>query len=418
MRSLVLRSLVPAALVAFAATTGCAAPSESEDEAAEGAVAFTEADAACHAEAPRGGESKTEAYARCLTLQADRVLDAQIARAEDPRDRALAAYKGKLRLPAETGCFTEDVPGGFTGVWQNDIDSRRDVGELAVQIKATVDFLKHFHRALDGYPNNFFERVEICPNGQVGGDLALVGGRLRIGVRTGFFGRVGIHAEPKLTRMWNDGEHLTGALEGFKGLRWTVLDPIGTPRTVMRAALRRLTARLSGTLGGLEGKPTEQVRTELARLVREETSEVAGPEGQASIRERALAKIATMTGAQLTRLAKAWRLEIGKGEVSEGVEDGAASLHDVMQSRDVRVEVTQRGFINIQNYKQISVDAQAFLPRASFSKYVEAVRTETTVKVEQEGFLNIQLNDVIDVKAQLFYGRAAQTASLDRVLGP
>jgi hypothetical protein len=92
-------------------------------------------------------------------------------------------------------------------------------------------------------------------------------------------------------------------------------------------------------------------------------------------------------------------------------------MRDVLNHRDVKVSVTQRGFVNVQNYKQISVDLDVFLPRsADFSRYVEATRTETNIEVSQYGFVNVQLNDVITVRVQVLYGRSAQTASLDRVL--
>ena len=167
--------------------------------------------------------SRTEARAACLTAQANLLLEARIAKAEDPRDKSLEAYRGKLRVPAETGCFTEDVNGKVPGYHQYDIDSRRDVGELAVQIKAMVEFLTAFHRDLDGYPNHFFKSVDICPQQQIGGELVLSGSTLRIGVSTGLFGRVGIHTGSELRSMWTDGEHLRGALEPLRGLRWGLL---------------------------------------------------------------------------------------------------------------------------------------------------------------------------------------------------
>ncbi len=412
-----LRTLLSLSVLSAAVAAQACAPAEETDEAGDDSAAFTEGDAACHAEPPTNGESATEARARCLTAQADKLLDAQIARKEDPRDAALAAFRGKLRVPAETGCFTEDVSGSMTGVWQNDIDSKRDVGMIAVQLKAAVEFLKYYYRDLDGYPNHFFQSIEVCPNGQIGGDLVLTGSRLRIGVRTAYFGRVGIHTSSQLRDKWNEGEHLVGGLEALKGIRWTVLDPVGTPRTLMRAALRKIITRLKERLGGLEGKPASTVKTELTRIIQEETSDVAGDE-QKTIRQRALDKIASMTSAQLTQLVKAWKLEIQKPDTMEGAEEGSVSMRDVLQRRDVKVDVTQRGFVNVQNYKQISVDTQAFLPRGDFSRYVDTVKTDTEIKVEQYGFVNIQLNDVIDVKVQILYGKAAQTGSLDRVLGP
>ena len=94
-------------------------------------------------------------------------------------------------------------------------------------------------------------------------------------------------------------------------------------------------------------------------------------------------------------------------------------MRDVLNHRDVNVKVTQRGLVNVQNFKQISVDTEVFLPgSASFSRYVEATKSETNIEVEQYGLVNIQLNDVVTVRVQILYGKTTQTASLDRVLGP
>lgn len=415
MRS-VRRLLFSLLAVGVAASTGaCAAPSE-EEAADDDASAFSDADTSCYAQAPRRGESLTEARARCLTAYADWLLDAQVKRAEDPRDEALEGFKGKLRVPAETGCFTEDIPGGYGGVWQNDIDSKRDVGALAVQLKAAIEFLKYVYRDLDEYPNHFFQSVEICPSAQLGGDLVLTGSRLQIGVRTGYFGRVGVHTATELRDRWSEGEHLTRGLEELRGVRWTLLDPVGTPRTLLRAALRRIVARVTDRLDALEGAPEATLRSELTRIIEDETSS-AGDEQRPSVRERALEAIASMSASRLASLLTSWKLEIAKPETIEGAEEGAVSMRDVLQSRDVRVNVTQRGLINVQNYKQISVSTEAFLPRASFSRYVEAVKAQTDVDVEQLGLVNVQLNDVVDVKVQVLHGKAAQTGSLDRVLG-
>src|SRR5262245_24282183 len=95
--------------------------SEMQEAAQADDSAFTEEDARCFAVTPAHGESATEARAHCLTEQASRLIDAQIARGEDPRDAMLAAFKGKLRVPAETGCFTEDVGAGPLGLVETDI---------------------------------------------------------------------------------------------------------------------------------------------------------------------------------------------------------------------------------------------------------------------------------------------------------
>ena len=414
-----LRRLGPLLLPLFLVPVACASPEEEEAEEG-GEAAFTAEDAACFEAPSKSGESRTEARARCLTEQASRMLDAQIARNEDPRDKGLASFRGKLRVPAETGCFTEDVNGSWTGLVQNDIDSERDVGMISVQLKAAVEFLKYYGRDLDGYPNHFFDTVEICPGGQVGGDLRLTGSRLRIGMKTGLGGWFRIFTSTELRDRWSDGSHLEGnaALSKLKGVRWGVVDPVGTSRTTIRKALRGFVAKLKTRLGGLDGKPEADVRAELSRLVREETSESAVDDQDRSIRERALAKVASMSAAQLARLAKDWSLEIDKGAV-EGAEDATVTMTDVLKHKNVTVNVTQSGFVNVQNFKQISVDVAAFVPSGeSFKRYVETVEEGTTIEVKQSGFVNVQLNDVVDVRVQIVYAKTAQTASLDRVLGP
>ncbi len=415
-----MRPSLLASLLLFAVLPACTASEGEEDEASDEA-AFTAEDAACFDAPLRTGESPTDARARCLTDYASRLVDAQVARAEDPRDASLAAFKGKVRVAGETGCFTEDVSGGGFGTWQYDIDSQRDVGMLGVQIRAAIEFLKHYGRDLDGYPNHLFDTVEICPQGQVEHDLSLTGSRLRIGVRTGWFGRYGFFTGPVLRDKWTKGEHLAGnpALEKLGGLRWAVIDPVGTPRTTLRRALRGLVARLSGSLGALRTQRADRQRPELERLIRESTAPGATDEHDRSIRERALARVAELPAEGLADFIDAWRVELERDEVAFGSEEGAVTMRDVLNLRDVKINVNQYGFVNVNNFKQISVDTELFLPNASrFERYVEVERTESTVEVNQYGLVNVQLNDVVTVRVQVLYGRTAQTASLDRLLGP
>jgi len=408
------RFLLPLPILgATALLPACASDGEEETT---GGLAYTATDAACTSASPAAGESKTDARARCLTEYASTLLDRTVAKREDPRDRALDAFKGKLRVPSDPGCFTEDIRAGVTGIWRNDIDEERDVGMIAVQLKGAVEFLKHYYRDLDGYPNHLFQSVEVCPSGQVGGDLALTGSRLRVGVRTGFFGRVGVHTGAQLRDKWSAGEHLVGGLEALKGMRWTILDPVGTPRTLVRAALRRIVARLGERLGAMAAKPASALRGELTRLVEEEVSEITTPDRPKSIRERALEQIAAMSAAQLRALVEAWKLEIERPDTLEGSEEGSVSMRDVLQRRDVKVDVSQYGLVNVRNYKQITVDTELFLPRASFARYVEAVEAKTEVTGDQFGLVNVNLNDVVDVKVRVLFGKVAQTGSLDRVL--
>jgi len=400
--------------------TACSGGAEPEAaEASEGEAAYTAEDAACFDEAPATGESATDARARCLTGYATRLLDVQIGRGEDPRDRALAAYRGKVRVAGETGCFTEDVSGGGLGAWQYDIDSRRDVGMVGVQLRAAVELLKHAHRDLDGYPNHFFDTVEICPQGQVGRDLALVGSRLRIGVRTGYWGRYGFHTAPALRDMWTRGAHLEGnpALAPLAGVRWAMLDPIGTPRTTLRRALRGIVGRIRGALAEAPGRA--DAREEVARLIRDATPAGTTDERGRNVRERALAYIAELPADRLAAFAAAWSAEVERSDTAEGAEEATVSMNDVLNKRDVKVVVNQTGLVNVNNYKQVSVDTELFLPRAaSFSRFVEVAESQTTIEVNQFGLVNVQLNDVHTIRVQVLFGRTLQTASLDRALGP
>lgn len=406
----------------FSSTAACGSSNDDDnDDIGGGESAFTADDAACFRTQPIEGLSLTEARARCLTAQATRLVDAQIARAEDPRDRALADFREKLRVPAETGCFTEDVRGSLTGLRQNDIDSERDVGMITVQVKAAIEFLKFYYRDLDGYPNHFFDSIEICPNGQVGGDLRLVGSRLRIGVGTKLAGRVTIHTSTALRQLWTRGEHLgdNEALAKLKGIRWSLLDPVGTPRTALRKALHAIIAKLKTRLTSLgEGsEDTTQLRTELTRLVRDETSAQATDDQGRNIREQALTAIGAMSGEGLTKLARDWRAEIERSEIAEGAEEGSVVMSDALNNKDVKITVTQTGFVNVQNVHQIEVDVEAFLPSAAnFTRYVETTKTETNVTVNQIGVVNVQTNDVINVRVQVLFGKAPQTASLHRAL--
>ncbi len=90
-------------------------------------------------------------------------------------------------------------------------------------------------------------------------------------------------------------------------------------------------------------------------------------------------------------------------------------VRDSLASKDVSVKVIQTGFVNVQNYKQITVDTGFFLPNAeAFAPYVDVKKGDTNVNVEQTGFVNIQLNDVINVRVNVAFQRTAQAAAFDR----
>lgn len=52
-------------------------------------------------------------------------------------------------------------------------------------------------------------------------------------------GRLGLHTSSDVREKWTKGEHLANnpALSKLGGLRWAMLDPVGTPRTTLRRVL-------------------------------------------------------------------------------------------------------------------------------------------------------------------------------------
>lgn len=416
MRSTALRLLTLAATTAaLAGAPGCAAPAE-EEEAASGDFAYTEADAACHSAAPRSGESETSARARCLTKLVGPMLSRAAETRPAPVKTALPRYADKIAV-RDGSCFSDD---GGNWVTNYRIESKRDVAMLKRQLEYAVEFLADLHEDLDGYPNHVFGSIGICPEGQTGGDLVLEGGRLMIGVRMGFAGRIAVHDARTLRDKWKNGEHLEAdpVFSKFKS-RWGLLDPAGTPRSIMRRALRSAAAKLKERLSAIAAMRGEAARAPLERLVRESVSPTAQDEQQRGVLERALERVATTQADRLTDLARDWAASVDLS-TQEGVEDGAVMLQDVGSRQNLKIEVTQRGFVNVNNFKDIDVDVSVMLPKGrSFARFVALEKSETTVTVNQIGFVNVQLNDHVKVRLSVVYDRAVETASLDRVLaGP
>ena len=79
---------------------------------------------------------------------------------------------------------------------------------LGVQLKAAIEFLKHYGRDLDGYPNHLFDTIEICPQGQV--EHNLVAHRVATPDRCAdrMVGTLRTITGPVLREKWTNGEHL------------------------------------------------------------------------------------------------------------------------------------------------------------------------------------------------------------------
>ncbi len=401
-----------ATLTALVAAPGCAAPAD-EDEAASGDFAWTDADAACYAEAPRSGESETSARARCLT----KLVGPMLTRAAESRPAtvkaALPAYAGKISV-RDGSCFSED---GGNWVTNYQISSKRDVAMLKRQLEYAVELLADLHEDLDGYPNHVFASIGICPEGQAGGDLVLEGSRLMIGVRMGFAGRIAVHDARALRDKWKRGEHLEAdPVLSRLGPRWALLDPAGTPRSIMRRTLRSAARKLAERLSAIAARGGEQARPALTQLVRESVIATAEDDRGDNLASRAAAHIAALPADQLAAFARSWA-EAADVSVQDGVEDGAVMLQDVGSRQNLKIKVTQSGFVNVNNFKDIDVDVSVMLPKGrAFARFVALEKSETTVTVNQIGFVNVQLNDHVKVRLSVVYDRAVETASLDRVL--
>jgi hypothetical protein len=301
----------------------------------------------------------------------------------------------------------------------NSINTEADVGQLGAQVRASIEFLKHLYRDLDGYPNHAFERVEICPWGQVGRNLQLTGSALRIGVPTGFnplLGSIGLHSSRVLRDEWSKGEMLKGnpALATVGPVRWAIVDPAGTVRTGVRKGIRNASKQLLAKLATLDGQPDDVLRARLLPIVTDNVSPSAVDSSGTIIQNRVLTRLA---GAKLQDFVSAWKRELSDGTLADKVEAASVAMRDVLQAKDVRVKVNQFGFVNVQNVHQIEVDFAVFLPNAKdFYRYVDVVKSRTDIEVNQWGFVNVQTNDLIKVNVEVLYERAAPTASAFRAL--
>lgn len=367
-------------------------------------------------EEPRPGETLTQARTRSLTTYAEALLAAwdqslmeSFARREVVGEPLSSAYT--IRVEGGS-CFNEEER------WGSDFDivSDDDVSTMIRQVSYAIEFLARFHEDANGYPNRFFDTLSLCPTGQVDGDLVLQGRVLYIGVDYSF-GSIKTKDAFEIRESWASGDHLASYYPDLEHV-WWLLDPIGTPRLVLRDAIADAASYVSGRLAEMLEQPDEtNARADLLDIVGANVIPDYEEGEGVSFSANAVAEIEGLDLTGLRELASLWRGFLDDPENWEGMADAVAATHQATATNSYDIDLDQWGLIVVGNFHNITVDISVFLPRnREFVRYVTIEPVEQNVTVRQRGLVCVYTIDNVEVNLSVTADRGVETAGLERAL--
>jgi hypothetical protein len=409
------RAFLPLSLLACGLSLGgCGAAAEAGPDSTEEGSPDASADAIseaavseCTAEPRVDGESITEARARCLSRYAERRL--ATTRGSQP---SLSAYT----VTVDGGsCFTETPT---NGPWIGNFDLRTtsDVRELVQQVEATVEFLVRFDRDADGASNRYFARISHCPSKTVGGPLVLEGSTLFVGMDARWT-RFRVQNAFELRDAWSKGDHLKKNF-GTYARAWPILDPVGTPRIVLRRSLGDAARAIAQKLQGAGARAATDVRADLLELVRDHVLGDFRGGDATPLADRARAKIESLDEGGLRAFAQRWAEFVSRRESIDGMADAVAAAHEATAKKAYNIDVVQAGLVAVGNFHDIQVSVSGFLSQnaASFARYVTIEKVDHTVRVRQYALVAVYTIDNVDVNVAIGAARGLETAGLEHAL--
>ncbi len=364
---------------------------------------------------PRPGETLTEARARALTDYGQALVEAwddSLAQSFARRGAVGEPLGGTYGFRVEGGsCFSEDPRLGS----DYDIVSDADVRAMTRQVEYAVEFLARFHEDANGYPNRFFDRVALCPDGQIGGRLALQGRVLYVGVSY-WFGRITTRDAFAVRSAWTGGEHLEASYPTLSAI-WFLLDPVGTPRLVLRDAVAAAASHIGDRLAGALEQPERGLRADLLDLVRRHTIEGYRPDEGEPMRDLAVEEVEAMDEARLRELAELWQGFVTDPEHWEGMTEAVLATHQATARNAYDVDLEQWGVVVVGNFHDVTVDISAFMPRnRDFVRYVQIEQVPQSVRVRQYGLVAVYTMDDVEVGLAVTADRGVETAGLEHAL--
>ncbi|MCP4444228.1 MAG: hypothetical protein GY811_02635 [Myxococcales bacterium] len=228
--------------------------------------------------------------------------------------------------------------------------------------------------------------------------------------------------------LWSPGEHLNqfAAADALK-LVWPLLDPAGTVRSSLRHGVAErvgdLVGKLADTLNGEsegggedtgEGGNANILKAALiASAIQDHVIDTEGPDGEASLKDKALSLMAGATDKQIGCVAEQWKAYVEEPQTwTSASEAGVAALYKGAARNSFSVNVKQDGFIVVGNTHFVNVNLDIFLSSGyeQLERYVEIVEVEQTIEWEQTGFIVVYTVDDIDISVNVSVNKTLQSA--------
>lgn len=304
------------------------------------------------------------------------------------------------------------------------------VAAMRAQREQVSTFLGKVHKGMHGRAIGMFDRVVIKPRSGLFGrtikldvkDRTLVV-RPRVNPLTG---KLSVVSAGAIERAWDRGSALGLVLPvGKKAKAWRLLNPVGTPRVLLRNAIASSGKELGGRIDQIvSGKGSlRQLKGKLTALVDEFARQgQPGANGKGSLVLQARTQILKASRRpQLERFAASWKGFVGNADNWSAMTDAAMGQQ---RPNDFSVKQFQLLGVQFQNHKRVDVNVQinssarqghlsAFMPKAPLQEQKRPGRV-----LRQFQLVGVQVLPVDDISVQLRVdaGRGLNTAGLQHAL--
>ncbi len=328
----------------------------------------------------------------------------------------------------EVGSEEQCLNGGFLFA-DYDLDSTERYEDMKQQVDMAVEFLARIHEDTGGVPTVLFDRITICPKEFWGEEMSLAGQTLYVNAAFSQFGGIDtLDGRELRADLWSPGEHLNqfAAGDALK-LVWPILDPAGTVRSALRHGVAErvgdLVGKLADTLNGEDSEGGEDTGAGgnahllkavlMASAIKDHVIDEPGPEGEPSLKDKALSLMASATDKQIGCVAEEWKAYVEAPETwTSASEAGVAALYKEAARNSLNVNVKQDGFIVVGNTHFVNVNLDIFLSSGyeQLERYVEVVEVEQNIEWEQTGFIVVYTVDDIDISVNVSVNKTLQSA--------
>ncbi len=368
--------------------------------------------------ANEAASTRTRSRADLLTRYARDLLAYEQQEADYTLNRR--GYTGESPLATQ---YDVRVDGTSCWTYQSGYDLD-DIDTAVHNVEQAVDFARQIYEDLNGRPNRWFDTIVLCPNDVTGGDLVLKGKALHIGIDWNW--RFGWQALPRnaqdVRNEWTAGDHL--ALENAQLQQyWSFINPVGVPRLVLRDTIRDAASALGRLLDQRSGDAEASLRASLRTAIRNnvlpeyrrEGNAVEGAELGPTLREEALARLETMTGAELQAFAQDWARFTNDPNNAEQMSHAVVAAHEAVARGSINLNLIQTGWVTVGNFHTIHTNVSVYLPRGGrFSRYVSMQKLEHNITVEQRAtIVAVYTIDDVQTNVAIAADLGLETAGLE-----